>query len=459
MSRAPRRGARVAPSRECGSKRTEARHLCRPSAVAPSRECGSKLGRAPALGPGEPVAPSRECGSKRGLCRRRRVSTRRSLTGVRIETTGAAGAAGAAPGRSLTGVRIETGRSRRAAPRPGVAPSRECGSKQKCLGDALLRAGSLPHGSADRNSQQNKLHNGYASRSLTGARIETSRLRARRGLAGRSLPHGSADRNRLLAGWSGPCAGRSLTGARIETRSARRAARWCWVAPSRERGSKQSIGNDGHHGARSLPHGSADRNEIISAEAAMGMVAPSRERGSKPPRPLRRAAGGKVAPSRERGSKHGLVGQLQREEGGRSLTGARIETRCRRPGWGSTGGRSLTGARIETRRRRCSCPGSRGRSLTGARIETWRRGGPSRRPRSLPHGSADRNPSNSQCVPCRRAVAPSRERGSKRVPRVVRALAEVGRSLTGARIETTSTGSTTRCSAGSLPHGSADRNA
>src|SRR5690606_29141203 len=99
------------------------------------------------------------------------------------------------------------------------------------------------------------------------------------------------------------------------------------------------------------------------------------------------------------------------------------------------GGRSLTGARIE--------------SLMPARSVTPRKVAPSRE-RGSKRIRID--------LRARRArVAPSRERGSK--PRCAAAVdCTKGRSLTGARIETRRTPATDRLR-WSLPHGSADRNA
>ncbi len=163
----------------------------------------------------------------------------------------------------------------------------------------------------------------------------------------------------------------------------------------------------------SLPHGSADRNQLGRSLVSSDIVAPSRERGSK-----------RLG--------HPAMRSLSR----RSLTGARIETRVGADFLGAGRGRSLTGARIETSsqpqpaRQALVAPsrerGSKhlwrgnlmepedGRSLTGARIETssaprWHR---------------------------RRRVAPSRERGSKRVRADHRRRNPRRRSLTGARIET-----------------------
>ena len=186
----------------------------------------------------------------------------RSLTGARIETATPAlalcaalslphGSADRNPddlaarrqlaGRSLTGARIETHPPRSSRRRLRVAPSRERGSKPGHDGGRAADGRSLPHGSADRNSETRRCRNGRECRSLTGARIETALARPRIcglpvapsrergskrgdvgivGEGGRSLPHGSADRN------------------------------------IRQRPTRIS-------GGRSLPHGSADRNHVL----------------------------------------------------------------------------------------------------------------------------------------------------------------------------------------------------
>ncbi len=186
-------------------------------------------------------------------------TSRRSLTGARIETGICASVVASSSRRSLTGARIETASStRRSACRP-VAPSRERGSKHNFQEDEDALDGSLPHGSADRNNRLGQVcdgrtvslphgsadrntttgqaspaipvapsrergskhrlpgaHVGFRGRSLTGARIETIRAHCCiRDIA--SLPHGSADRNMQVAATSGWLRRRSLTGARIET--------------------------------------------------------------------------------------------------------------------------------------------------------------------------------------------------------------------------------------------------
>ena len=78
----------------------------------------------------------------------------------------------------------------------------------------------------------------------------------------------------------------------------------------------------------SLPHGSADRNDLDEALAA-GLYGRSltgaRIETVAVTRAVSRVA---VAPSRERGSKHAAVHRAGRV-GRRSLTGARIETGAR----------------------------------------------------------------------------------------------------------------------------------
>ena len=163
------------------------------------------------------AAPSRERGSKQG-----NVGPVRRRKG----------------GRSLTGARIETPMSAHPSVHSAAAPSRERGSKRSRAGADQSDDRPLPHGSADRNSNQVVEARLKLGRSLTGARIETPRIEG----PGRCCPS------------------RSLTGARIETTPPRRSPRCDRAAPSRERGSKPLphralVGLDGP-----LPHGSADRN-------------------------------------------------------------------------------------------------------------------------------------------------------------------------------------------------------
>ena len=206
-------------------------------------------------------------------------------------------------------------------------------------------------------------------RSLTGARIETGPAPSSRP-ARWSLPHGSADRNRRIYAdlYNGASVAPSRErGSKLVALAALRDRRD--VAPSRERGSKRRSPRAAEREASSLPHGSADRNQLRLGEigelerslphgsadrnrkyatpaAAQASVAPSRERGSKLVQGRGRAvrAGslphgsadrntpwfrltpqGVVAPSRERGSKQRPAGSPVRQAR-RSLTGARIET-------------------------------------------------------------------------------------------------------------------------------------
>ena len=411
--------------------------------------------------------------------RHRRAPPCRSLTGARIETLHVRPhqprrATWSLPhGSADRNITSDFGRERLSR----VAPSRERGSKRLTQLDGTLPNLSLPHGSADRN---NAAQPGYgsprrsltgprndppriASRSLTGARIETMQF-VQPQLISVSLPHGNADRNAVL----------------LERWTSSR------VAPSRERGSKPKQRKDLIAG-RSLPHGSADRNIQVQRRSLTGARIETRRNRTPACRSLTgarietRCVGthapqliNRVAPSRERGSKRRPPMRRGGSSSSRSLTGARIETRheagdpCRRARRSLTGARietsgviasvagdrcrSLTGARIETRRNRTVFAAPR-RSLTGARIETSATVGsavaPSRergskharghchsaaRSRSLPHGSADRNASYAASKICLVVVAPSRERGSKQHP-----------------------SSTFRRSV-SLPHGSADRN-
>ena len=187
------------------------------------------------------------------------------------------------------------------------------------------------------------------------------------------------------------------------------------VAPSRERGSKHERADVFELPLVSLPHGSADRNVSSPLWRAPRRrpVAPSRERGSKRVLPGLKGQKGDVAPSRERGSKRGK-GALALLIDGRSLTGARIETRAMTGTLTRSTRRSLTGARIETFVEQQAAAEHNRRSLTGARIETASACRPCRVPgRSLPHGSADRNVGERVHVAVRHR-----------------------RSLTGARIET-----------------------
>ena len=338
---------RVALSRERGSKRGSRGRAARPHRVALSRERGSKrrIGqhdrprrrslshgsadrnlRGSRLSAARFVALSRERGSKLNILADPLVTRGRSLTGARIETSGAQGMDGSNGGRSLTGARIETRRR---------GPSRS-------------RSESLSHGSADRNLFAiNRRHLRFG-RSLTGARIETFCGLAsarRRGVAlsrergsKRAKPRPSArpacvalsrERGSKPAEGDPPghrrgvalsrergskrvglCCdpadfGRSLTGARIET--------------CRRNGTTRST--------RSLSHGSADRNRTPAGQRVEMVVALSRERGSK-------LLGDQPAAARAASLSHGSADRNKRDclvqalPYRRSLTGARIET-CR----------------------------------------------------------------------------------------------------------------------------------
>ena len=304
--------------------------------VAPSRERGSKQGHGDRPAQGHVVAPSRERGSK----------LERGGDGVPDE---ARSLPHGSADRNLAKPRLLEVQA-------GVAPSRERGSKRDVERELVQVILSLPYGSADRNI-------------FLPSKAKRSR---------RSLPHGSADRNRVTGRQVPVLRRRSLTGARIETLSQSRGPIRSRVAPSRERGSKRRDRDACRRPGRSLPHGSADRNEHPARGRRCHVVAPSRERGSKQVLGLEDPDLAGVAPSRERGSKHACVDDRELQRGGRSLTGARIETSQSISAENATSCRSLTGARIETQgtsdeRRAC-----RGRSLTGARIETSRATAPRR---------------------------------------------------------------------------------
>ena len=164
--------------------------------------------------------------------------------------------------------------------------------------------------------------------------------------------------------------------------------------------------------ARSLPHGSVDRNRFGVGHRHRQVVAPSRERGLKQISSDALSSYVDVAPSRERGSKPAKV----------LLASLRAR-------------RSLTGAWIETSRRSAAC---------------WLR-------LSLPHGSVDRNRAGSSCsasTACRSLTGAWIETGWC----VFVAQRRGCRSLTGAWIETGLFGSTVDGWVRSLPHGSVDRN-
>ncbi len=447
------------------------------------------------------VAPSRGRGSKLpsgGDRRLRRVSlphggadrnhparslkrspNRRSLTGARIET-----GCGSLVGRSGLDVAPSRGRGSKhlhlqgRVPKINVAPSRGRGSKPATAMPRPRSPSSLPHGGADRNLLDNLVEPGPVG----------------------SLPHGGADRNgrprrRVWSVLVAPSRGR---GSKQGHQGG--VPHHHVVAPSRGRGSKHLVRHLVRQAPRSLPHGGADRNiagdldvsaETVAPSRGRGsklvhvghelgllLVAPSRGRGSKRAWTCIPPGSRRVAPSRGRGSKRlgeevVRIRQQSLPHGGadrnsssnalktpmccRSLTGARIETPWARAGLTRPAGRSLTGARIETAPMDPAwrAPGvapSRGRGskrLEQAKVMAFRE--------SLPHGGADRNVDPAGCGVEDRKSLPhgGADRNSAhsidlRVPS--------GRSLTGARIETTpSSGGIGKKV--SLPHGGADRNA
>ena len=319
------------------------------SPVAPSRERGSKRVIQRRREDRRPVSLPHGSADRNSsvIPQALAVARCRSLTGARIETPSRWPSNSPRRRRSLTGARIETAtRSEARRASRWVAPSRERGSKHP---RHSRRSVALPHGSADRNGRAACLSSrsltgarietcafdGAESwrpwrRSLTGARIETSSsARAcSRGPTG-SLPHGSADRNTAWCRTSAIAARRSLTGARIETTSQHRAVAWR-VAPSRERGSKQHESEPAPMVERRSLTGARIETRWRRARRVSTRVAPSRERGSKQQqrsRHLRREGRSltgarietfancrsctptRVAPSRERGSKQLCAGR------------------------------------------------------------------------------------------------------------------------------------------------------
>ena len=158
---------------------------------------------------------------------------------------------------------------------------------------------SLPHGGADRNYFNYHDGDRHTRRSLTGARIETSRSMTTKPKSW-SLPHGGADRNPVPRDHFARLTSRSLTGARIETGHCRKARRYLHVAPSRGRGSKHGLPELVRRPSPSLPHGGADRNTRTRRPSIAKLVAPSRGRGSKHDGLGRFGVLGRVAPSRGR---------------------------------------------------------------------------------------------------------------------------------------------------------------
>ena len=170
-------------------------------------------------------------------------------------------------------------------------------------GDVLPRkvAPSRGRGSKPRNTS---VASGLFSRSLTGAWIETCFF----------APDKPVEESR------------SLTGAWIETPDCANRKRLMLVAPSRGRGSKQTVRHIAGQNSASLPHGGVDRNRPSTCCAKP--MASSLPHGGVD---RNFAAGiGKaqriVAPSRGRGSKP-AVDQARFAPACRSLTGAWIETR------------------------------------------------------------------------------------------------------------------------------------
>ena len=183
--------------------------------------------------------------------------------------------------RPLTGARIETAASRETSRQVMVAPSRGRGSKRATLVGSARNLTSPPHGGADRNP-------------LGAERWPYVRVAPSRG------------RGSKLGG--------GLAGVPAHE-----------VAPSRGRGSKHQ--SDAHvlQFRWSPPHGGADRNGSRALDDNKAHVAPSRGRGSKPTLLPNSPACVGVAPSRGRGSKRVTKTALA-ADGGRPLTGARIET-------------------------------------------------------------------------------------------------------------------------------------
>ena len=165
----------------------------------------------------------------------------------------------------------------------------------------------------------------------------------------------------------------------------------------------------------SLPHGGVDRNFPLLSAAASRAVAPSRGRGSKP------SFSAGLAQPIGRSLPHGGVDRNHQAcpsplfEGGRSLTGAWIETRMTIVSGGITSRRSLTGAWIETRFRAFRSSSAR----------------------SLPHGGVDRNKDQSS-VPHNDLLSLPHGGVDRNVAAGMNAIISCGRSLTGAWIETVS---------------------
>ena len=315
--------------------------------VAPSRERGSKPIEETGLYWDGASLPHGSVDRNGALARSVIWNTSRSLTGAWIETCTAKRSTRL--GRSLPHGSVDRNSGgRTSAYMLFVAPSRERGSKPVRPPGARLAARSLPHGSVDRNKDDGRYKRKDASRSLTGAWIET-RPAQRRATTCRVAPsreRGSkparagrvleiVGRRSLTGAWietrghqhNGACKNsRSLTGAWIETSLAPLRRPQIWVAPSRERGSKLRVGQKPGTGDGSLPHGSVDRNsKYTDGRFDRSHVAPSRERGSK----LHR---GRVFRGPRLSLPHGSVDRNDdvQPDGSsrksRSLTGAWIET-------------------------------------------------------------------------------------------------------------------------------------
>ena len=278
----------IAPACRLGRSLTGARieTPCHPElfpgrAVAPSRERGSKQPAHEGHQPEQRVAPSRERGSKRRDGHDRRCQRGSLPHGSADRNLTRGDGFGVAACRSLTGARIETcscARSARSAP---VAPSRERGSKPPLRRRGPRLPASLPHGSADRNTSswaESPSRRVAPSRERGSKHLVVMASRNRRGVAP-SRERGSKLRDQHRHDRD---AGRSLTGARIETSKPQLDARLHPVAPSRERGSKHEL-NPHHaldrHVAPSRERGSK-RRAFPDVLVGVG-VAPSRERGSK----------------------------------------------------------------------------------------------------------------------------------------------------------------------------------
>ncbi len=404
-------GAGVAPSRERGSKPAPTggwiksrKSLPHGSAdrngtsggkvieaeVAPSRERGSKRCNRRLQHGHDHVAPSRERGSKRSTIRRCAGGWRSLPHGSADRNPTPRWRPTSPACRSLTGARIETIPRDATASNSTVAPSRERGSKLRHQLLDVYQHEVAP--SRERGSKHAACRCRALRREVAPSRERGSKLgpvQARQ-VRGRSLPHGSADRNK----------------------DPHDAAREQEVAPSRERGSKHDNGR-GHCAlsSRSLT-GARIETTANKAIQVANAVAPSRERGSKPAgehperfHQSRSLTGARIetrgwtttsAPFRRslpHGSADRNVSSITRVSPGRkSLPHGSADRNYGKPkSYLIAGGRSLTGARIETA---SSAGAHASRSVAPSR----ERGSKQRMTkedkfcsRSLPHGSADRN--------------------------------------------------------------------